>query len=480
MTAETEPRRSASIVTFYSYKGGTGRSLALANVAWLLAGGGRRVLAIDWDLEAPGLHRYFEPFLADKTLERSTGVIDFVRDFTTAAVSAGTNADDRDWYKEHSNLLAHAVPIKWEFGQGGSLDFVPAGKQDAAYPIRANSFDWQEFYERLGGGVLLEAVKQNLRELYDFILIDSRTGVSDTSGVCTIQMPDQLVVCFTLNRQSIYGASAVARSAFKQRHSSSGTPTLKVWPIPMRVEPSEKDRLEIAYTMARARFSGMLRHLTPEQEDKYWGEIGIRYEPYYAYEEVLASFRDRPRQTASMLAKMGVVAGYIDGGRVESHQTMDEVRRSEGLTAFTVRSATDFIEELTLLGDEYEAMRQTMAAGPGRTELMTLLMGRAQVLGGTERHWRRRRALVQSGHQREPHRGSGACAEGPPATSRRDGHVGHRGTSISIRAVPLTPARATVAAIARTQLSAEHSSGDHESDQQEHHPERPEPLGARA
>ena len=42
------------IITFYSYKGGTGRSMALANVAWLLASNGQRVLAIDWDLEAPG------------------------------------------------------------------------------------------------------------------------------------------------------------------------------------------------------------------------------------------------------------------------------------------------------------------------------------------------------------------------------------------------------------------------------------------
>ena len=45
------------IFTFYSYKGGTGRSLALSNVAWILAGNGCRVLIVDWDLEAPGLHR---------------------------------------------------------------------------------------------------------------------------------------------------------------------------------------------------------------------------------------------------------------------------------------------------------------------------------------------------------------------------------------------------------------------------------------
>lgn len=55
--------RDGRIVTFYSYKGGTGRTMALANTAWILAANGNRVLAVDWDLEAPGLHRFFHPFL---------------------------------------------------------------------------------------------------------------------------------------------------------------------------------------------------------------------------------------------------------------------------------------------------------------------------------------------------------------------------------------------------------------------------------
>ena len=50
------------IITFYSYKGGTGRSMALANVAWILAANEKRVLVIDWDLEAPGVHHYFAHF----------------------------------------------------------------------------------------------------------------------------------------------------------------------------------------------------------------------------------------------------------------------------------------------------------------------------------------------------------------------------------------------------------------------------------
>jgi hypothetical protein len=132
---------AGKIITFYSYKGGTGRSMAVANVAWLLASRGRRVLAIDWDLEAPGLHRYFEPFLTDKSLENSTGLIDFALEFAAAAVSRGRTQTQPDWYLDFANILAHATPVTWEFPKSGVLHLVPAGRQDAAYAVRVNSFD---------------------------------------------------------------------------------------------------------------------------------------------------------------------------------------------------------------------------------------------------------------------------------------------------------------------------------------------------
>ena len=372
-------RAPGKIVTFYSYKGGTGRSMALANVAWVLASAGKRVLAVDWDLEAPGLHRYFEPFLADRSLEQSTGVIDFVRDFASAAVSATPEeVDNKDWYKDYANLLAHAVPVDWKFAGGGNLDFVPAGRQDAAYAVRVNSFDWQEFYERLGGGVLFEAVKENLRGLYDFVLIDSRTGISDTSGVCTVQMPDELVVCFTLNRQSIYGATAAAQSAFRQRHSASGSPTLKIWPVPTRVENSEKDRLDIAFARARACFSPLVSQLDPLQEDDYWAAVGVVYEPYYAYEEILSALRDRPRK-GSMFSTVLTLAGHLNG---EPLSLTEDPRRTEGVVAFETRSARESLDELKLLGNEYEAIRARVASGDRRTVLLTSLIERAQKLSG--------------------------------------------------------------------------------------------------
>ncbi len=72
------------IFTFYSYKGGTGRTMALANIACLLAkrysGNGRGVLMVDWDLEAPGLHLFFRDFLkepmADSDFNEKPGLID--------------------------------------------------------------------------------------------------------------------------------------------------------------------------------------------------------------------------------------------------------------------------------------------------------------------------------------------------------------------------------------------------------------------
>src|ERR1700726_3263021 len=79
--------RNGKIVTFYSYKGGTGRSMALANVAWLLAANGHSVLAIDWDLEAPGLHRYLAPFLRDPELTQTRGVVDLLWDYANLVLT---------------------------------------------------------------------------------------------------------------------------------------------------------------------------------------------------------------------------------------------------------------------------------------------------------------------------------------------------------------------------------------------------------
>lgn len=371
------------IITFYSYKGGTGRSMAVANSAWLLASRGYRVLAIDWDLEAPGLHRYFEPFIADKLLEKSTGVIDFVLDFANAALVQTKEEVASDWHLAYANIRAHAIPVIWEFPNEGLLHLVPAGRQDSGYPLRVNAFDWRQFYERLGGGVWLETVKRLMRESYDYILIDSRTGVSDTSGICTVQMPDDLVVCFTLNNQSMRGASAVAASALQQRRTENGTAKLKVWPLPMRVESAEQERLEMGRALARTRFSGLMEHLPLPREDAYWGEVEIAYFPFYAYEEVLAAFADRPFHSRTLLACMESLLSFLEPGLATAIPMQEDVRLT-GWQRFIAHPASDALEDLRLISEEYGRIRKSMDSSQERTYKMGALIERASSITGQE------------------------------------------------------------------------------------------------
>jgi len=313
------------IITFYSYKGGTGRSMALANVAWILASNGKRVLAVDWDLEAPGLHRYFAPFLVDKDLTATEGVIDFVSDFVVKALTPAAPGTTlaQDWHVEHANILRYSTALDARFPNGGRLDLIPAGKQGPNYSTRVNSFDWHAFYERLGGGAFLEAAREKMRREYDYVLIDSRTGVSDTSGISTVQLPDALVVCFTLNNQGIEGAAAVANSVFAQRTRAK----LKIFPVPMRVDPFEKEKLDIRKAYAESKFADFPDHLKFREREEYRRQVQFPYKPYYAYEEVLAAFGDRSGETNTLLEAAERLASYLVGDSIRLVEPTEDQRR---------------------------------------------------------------------------------------------------------------------------------------------------------
>ncbi|MGK3202352.1 KGGVGR-motif variant AAA ATPase [Amycolatopsis sp. MEPSY49] len=183
-----------SIFTFYSYKGGVGRSFALANIAVLLARWGHRVLCLDWDLEAPGLGDYFRPRLPARP---SGGVVDLVDDFRQGRFRP----------EAHVQRLTDV----------GVLDLLAAGREDPGYVGQVQEIDWDRLYED-GFGEYLEQCREQWIAHYDFVLVDSRTGISDIGGICTAHLPDHLVLLFTANRQSILGAMDAARRADAARN----------------------------------------------------------------------------------------------------------------------------------------------------------------------------------------------------------------------------------------------------------------------
>ena len=124
----TSPQEPGVIVTFYSYKGGTGRSMALANCAFLAARDlrdGERVLMIDWDLEAPGLHRYFPESEQGNNAARP-GIIDYfrrLRELITPEVYQRVSGVDGA--EQLARLLSLDDYIVREAGEG--LDLIKAG-----------------------------------------------------------------------------------------------------------------------------------------------------------------------------------------------------------------------------------------------------------------------------------------------------------------------------------------------------------------
>jgi hypothetical protein len=312
------------------------------------------VLIVDWDLEAPGLHRYFHPFLLDKDLTSTRGLIDLVWDFATEAMTP-VQPDElkKGWHEKHANILRYAIAVRWRFSnEKGRIDLLPAGKQGLSYGSRVNSFNWQNFYERLGGGVFLETVKEKMREHYDYILIDSRTGVSDTSGICTVQMPDMLVVFYTANTQSIDGAAAVAASVHEQwalprkdQLESAALHRRRIFPVMTRVELGEKDKLDLARNYARSKFDRVLDHMSVSANAEYWAGVETLYVPWYAYEEVLATFGDKTNESNSLLASAEKLTAFLTDGLVSKLDPPKDSDRAKVLQQFSRGPTSTVMEE---------------------------------------------------------------------------------------------------------------------------------------
>lgn len=187
------------VITFYSYKGGVGRTQALANIGTLLTRWGYKVLCVDWDLEAPGLDRYFHRWLKQP---QNPGVVELIH--------AHVERKKPRWQEYVVELKLGSAELP--------LHLMPAGIQDDTYKRSIQSLDWASLYEKHALGDFLERMRDEWRESYDFILIDSRTGITDIGGICTIQLPDQLVLLFTANHQSLEGIVDVWRSALEGRN----------------------------------------------------------------------------------------------------------------------------------------------------------------------------------------------------------------------------------------------------------------------
>ena len=148
------------IVTFYSYKGGTGRTMAMANVGWILASAGHGVLMVDWDSR----HRVYIA-TSPVPARQGAGVVGRVyrhRDGRRACRRRHQHRPrpsiDPDWHLPLADILRYAIAINWQFDKR-TAGFPSRRSAESGLRGAGESFNWDNFYERLGGGTFLEALR---------------------------------------------------------------------------------------------------------------------------------------------------------------------------------------------------------------------------------------------------------------------------------------------------------------------------------
>jgi len=233
------------VFTFYSYKGGVGRSLAVMNVAYTLAGWGRHVLLVDMDLEAPGISGFLQrnKELAEPESAHPKDILTLLGEAIRTVRNSGSPDEIEHSLPPLSNYIRAVAEDKLaalrpQLGLLGRLDVLgtdlsrdylarlaqldlqdlPQHQLIALSRLLHQYFKAQVFPHRPLG---VEEFEPPIQTPYDYILVDSRTGITEIGGLCVGPLADRLVVITGLNDQNVTGTSDFLKEAGIQPKSRS-------------------------------------------------------------------------------------------------------------------------------------------------------------------------------------------------------------------------------------------------------------------
>lgn len=307
---------------FASYKGGVGRSLSLANTAYVLAMEGKKVLIVDFDLEAPGQHQT-DLFARNAA---GSGLVELIADFRDHVRDAHRSGQEYEWPIERfiqQSLAFNDVAVELKNTSRrqqrkpspGELWLMRAGALDERYYTILRSLDWQAFYEKDLGSLFFEGLKECLRELgFDEVLIDSRTGLGDILLISTVALADTVVLVTGLQRQHIEGLRrTLATITSSETEAAYGKKRVVLAASPVSdIDPSELRR--------------RLEEIKADWPDFPGWEVEIPYVPSIFLREDVLSFKrdllDLPNASVPVyVQKIEELRRLLDREPAESEQT---------------------------------------------------------------------------------------------------------------------------------------------------------------
>src|SRR5262249_46778352 len=171
-------------------------------------------------LEAPGLEQFFSSVNHD-VARRHLGLLDLLLSYKYAMSLASAEPDrDLPFARLRDQFI---LAVYDQLPSGGRLDLLPAGRrgdadQLSSYALNLRTFDWQDFYFNWAGEAFFEWLRRALvPDLYDIVLVDSRTGVTEMGGICAYQLADTIVLLSASNHQNVEGTVSAIRDFFSPR-----------------------------------------------------------------------------------------------------------------------------------------------------------------------------------------------------------------------------------------------------------------------
>lgn len=237
------------VTTFYAYEGGAARNALLAALALQLAGGDDAcpVLVVDWDLDAPALHRHLGPPPApadatpDDVGKEDSGLLELLERCGAVLRADGRRAGESDddlagRVIDAAGLLASIVRADGR----RPLYLMRAGRFDDGYVARAGRLDPEALFAACPA--LFRCLAARLATRFAHVLVASRAGRSAAVSVCSTLLPGRLVGLFTPAPGSIEELDGVVRRAIEYRcsHEDEQRPLL-VYPLACSADGARSD-----------------------------------------------------------------------------------------------------------------------------------------------------------------------------------------------------------------------------------------------
>lgn len=193
---------TGKLVSFYSFKGGVGRTTAMVMTAMSLAQMGKRIVLIDFDLEAPGVAGLFP-----KEYMSNYGLLDFLIDHNTYSGEMDSLPIDEYVYPVGEFCKVNSA--------GGEIYVVPAcGSELSRQPdlyrksLMRVDFDLPSYRTK---STPIDLLIKKLNDFIqpDLVFIDARSGIHQIGGITLTRYSDLAILFFYGNQQNVDGMKMV-------------------------------------------------------------------------------------------------------------------------------------------------------------------------------------------------------------------------------------------------------------------------------